>query len=161
MTRKQLLGGLILLLGVVGSCLFSLQVGARDIPFSTVLASFTAYQPADFSEVIIRTLRWPRLLAGVICGTSFAVAGALMQGITHNPMASPSILGINSGASFGLALAMILLPTATLNQTILFSFWAPPGLRASSCCWRPGWEARRPLCTWPSPVRPSAPCSPP
>lgn len=127
MTRKQLLGGMILLLGVVGSCLFSLQVGARDIPFSTVLASFTAYQPADFSEVIIRTLRWPRLLAGVICGTSFAVAGALMQGITHNPMASPSILGINSGASFGLALAMILLPTATLNQTILFSFLGAAG----------------------------------
>ena len=45
-----------------------------------------------------------------------------MQGITNNPMASPSILGINSGASFGMALAMILLPEATLNQTVGFSF---------------------------------------
>ena len=45
-----------------------------------------------------------------------------MQGITNNPMASPSILGINSGASFGMALAMILLPEATLNQAVGFSF---------------------------------------
>ncbi|MGM9517177.1 MAG: FecCD family ABC transporter permease [Acidaminococcus sp.] len=127
MSTKQLLGCLGLLLAVAGTCLLSLQVGARDIPFATVLASFAAYQPGDFSEVIIRTLRWPRLLAGVICGTSFAVAGALMQGITNNPMASPSILGINSGASFGLALAMILVPTATLNQTILFSFLGAAG----------------------------------
>lgn len=127
MSTKQLLGCLGLLLAVVCTCFLSLQVGARDISVATVLASFTCYQPGDYAEVIIRTLRWPRLLAGVICGTSFAVAGALMQGITNNPMASPSILGINSGASFGLALAMILMPSATLNQTILFSFLGAAG----------------------------------
>ncbi len=49
----------------------------------------------------IQTLRWPRLLAAFIVGISFAVSGALMQGVTNNPMASPSILGINAGASFG------------------------------------------------------------
>ena len=45
-----------------------------------------------------------------------------MQGITNNPMASPSILGVNAGASFGLAIAMIAFPMASLNMTILFSF---------------------------------------
>ena len=45
-----------------------------------------------------------------------------MQGLTNNPMASPSILGVNAGASFGLAIAMIAFPMASLNMTILFSF---------------------------------------
>ena len=58
------------------------------------------------------------LLAALVCGVSFAVAGALMQGVTNNPLASPSILGINAGASFGLALAMIFLPAASLQVTI-------------------------------------------
>lgn len=70
----------------------------------------------------IQTLRWPRLLAAFIVGISFAVSGALMQGVTNNPMASPSILGINAGASFGLAIAMISVPAASLNVSILFAF---------------------------------------
>ncbi len=70
----------------------------------------------------IQTLRWPRLLAAFIVGISFAVSGALMQGVTNNPMASPSILGINAGASFGLAIAMIIVPAASLNVSILFAF---------------------------------------
>lgn len=70
----------------------------------------------------IQTLRWPRLLAAFIVGISFAVSGALMQGVTNNPMASPYILGINAGASFGLAIAMIIVPTASLNVSILFAF---------------------------------------
>lgn len=119
---KQLFWGILLAGLVLGLGLFSLTVGARDIPLSTILASFSAYDGENFQELIIRTLRWPRLLAALLCGSSFAVSGALMQGITNNPMASPSILGINSGASFGMALAMILLPEATLNQTVGFSF---------------------------------------
>ena len=70
----------------------------------------------------IQTLRWPRLLAAFIVGISFAVSGALMQGVTNNPMASPSILGINAGGSFGLAIAMIIVPAASLNVSILFAF---------------------------------------
>lgn len=100
---------------------FSLLVGVREISPGTVLSSFMEYDPQDPSELVVQTLRLPRLLASVLCGVSFAAAGALMQGITHNPLASPSILGINAGAGFGLTIGMILLPLATLNQTILFA----------------------------------------
>jgi iron(3+)-hydroxamate import system permease protein FhuB len=62
-------------------------------------------------------------MAALIVGASLAVAGALMQGLTNNPMASPSILGINGGASLGLALAMLLVPQASFNTTIVFSFF--------------------------------------
>lgn len=122
MTHKKIWACLTLGLLFCLLCLFSLTVSVRDISLGTILQSFTHYDAANFQELIVRTLRLPRLLAAIICGISFAVAGALMQGITNNPMASPSILGINSGASFGLVIAMILLPTATLNESILFSF---------------------------------------
>ena len=92
------------------ACLASLYIGAQDVPLATIFHSFTAYEPENVQEMVVRTLRLPRLLAALLCGASFAVAGALMQGVTNNPMASPSILGINAGAGFGLAVFMILFP---------------------------------------------------
>ncbi len=93
------------------------------IPLGDVVHSFTSFDAANVPDLIVQTLRLPRLLAALVCGVSFAVAGALMQGVTNNPMASPSILGINAGASFGLSLAMIFLPLASLQATIFASFF--------------------------------------
>lgn len=106
-----------------GLSLFFLTVGVRMIPLGDVVHSFTSFDAANVPDLIVQTLRLPRLLAALVCGVSFAVAGALMQGVTNNPMASPSILGINAGASFGLSLAMIFLPLASLQATIFASFF--------------------------------------
>lgn len=114
--------GLIALLILVLSAFLSLYVGARDIPLDTILSFFRGHQIQTIDAIVIESLRWPRLLAALIVGASLAVSGALMQGVTNNPMASPSILGINGGASFGLAVAMILFPQASLNMTLIFSF---------------------------------------
>ena len=106
-----------------GLSLFFLTVGVRMIPMGDVVHSFTSFDATNVPDLIVQTLRLPRLLAALVCGVSFAVAGALMQGVTNNPMASPSILGINAGASFGLSIAMIFLPLASLQATILASFF--------------------------------------
>ena len=106
-----------------GLSLCFLTVGVRVIPLGDVVHSFTSFDALNVPDLIVQTLRLPRLLAALVCGVSFAVAGALMQGVTNNPMASPSILGINAGASFGLSLAMIFLPLASLQTTILCSFF--------------------------------------
>ena len=106
-----------------GLSLFFLTVGVRMIPLGDVVHSFTSFDALNVPDLIVQTLRLPRLLAALVCGVSFAVAGALMQGVTNNPMASPSILGINAGASFGLSLAMIFLPLASLQATIFASFF--------------------------------------
>lgn len=110
----------IVLLGILS--LRFLGVGPKDIGWDTIIQSFVNYNPENGQELIIRTLRFPRLLMDFVCGISFAVSGALMQGVTNNPMASPSIMGINAGAAFGLAIAMILIPTAGLNLMILCAF---------------------------------------
>lgn len=99
-----------------------LKVGAKDIDVLTMWHSLYQYDAQNTNEVILLSLRLPRLCIAVLCGVSFAVAGALMQGITNNPMASPSIMGVNAGAGLGLAIAMILVPNIGLNQSIFFSF---------------------------------------
>ena len=109
----------LLILGL-GSFVF-LSVGARSISLEMIWNSIWSGS-VNTDSIVINTIRIPRLLVAFICGIHFAVAGALMQGITNNPMASPSILGVNAGASFGLAIAMIAFPMASLNMTILFSF---------------------------------------
>lgn len=106
---------------VVMSSLY-LGIGTRAVPFESVWQSVVAYNSQDINQLIIHSVRLPRLGIAILCGLHFAVAGALMQGITNNPMASPSILGVNAGASFGLAIAMILFPAMNLSGTILFSF---------------------------------------
>ena len=114
----------VVLIAVLGAlALFSLTVGMRAIPLSGVLHALQSAGGQAPSDLVVWTLRLPRLLAALVCGVSFAVAGALMQGVTNNPLASPSILGINAGASFGLALAMIFLPAASLQVTIVSAFF--------------------------------------
>lgn len=120
--RQPWLLGMVLLLLLVVLAGISLSVGTRHIGWPAIWKSLVAYDPTQIEELLIRTLRLPRLLLAIACGLSFAVAGCLMQGVTNNPMASPSIMGINSGAALGLAIAMIAVPEASLNVTILFAF---------------------------------------
>lgn len=67
----------------------------------------------------------PRTYAGLLIGASLAVSGVLMQGLTRNPLASPSILGINAGAACFMALASIGVPFfSQLNPIINAVFGA-------------------------------------
>lgn len=112
----------VLLMLITIFCFVFMYIGAENINFATIFKSFVNYDPENIQELLIQTLRWPRLITALVCGVSFAIAGALIQGITNNPMGSPSILGINSGAAFGLSIAMIIFPAADMNVTVLFSF---------------------------------------
>ena len=59
--------------------------------------------PVD--EVVVLSLRLPRIAAALLAGGALAVAGVGFQGLTRNPLAEPSVLGVSSGAAFGVALA--------------------------------------------------------
>ncbi|WP_273419534.1 FecCD family ABC transporter permease [Veillonella caviae] len=110
----------LIVLGV--AALASLYIGVRYISVHEIMYSIINYNPSNVNEMVVQSLRVPRMLAAIIVGVSFAISGALMQGVTNNPMASPSVLGITSGASFGLAIGMILFPQLSLNGSIIFSF---------------------------------------
>lgn len=64
--------------------------------------------PAETNEIVVWTLRLPRVLMGVLAGIGLAVAGTAMQGILRNPLASPFTIGISAGAGFGAAVAILL-----------------------------------------------------
>lgn len=90
--------GLIFGLAILLICfIYSVRLGAIEIPLAQILTSFTAFDGSD-SHLIVRTIRLPRSLIAIVVGSSLAVAGALMQGLTRNPLADPGILGIESGA---------------------------------------------------------------
>ncbi|OMP66249.1 FecCD family ABC transporter permease [Domibacillus epiphyticus] len=100
----------------------SICLGAADISLSTVKDSLFAFNTADTNHQIIREVRIPRAIAGALIGAYLAMAGTIMQGMTRNPLGDPSIMGITSGAAFGIAIAFVWLQEATSLQLMMVSF---------------------------------------
>lgn len=100
----------------------SIVTGVANISFSTVWNSVFAYDSNNEHHVIIQSLRMPRALAGALVGAAFAVSGAIMQGMTRNPIADTGLLGINAGAGFVLVLVFAFIPSMPFEYIILFSF---------------------------------------
>ncbi len=83
-----------------------ISVGAKTVPFGEVVRALFAFDPETFDHVIVRDLRMPRAILAVVVGASLSVAGALMQGVTRNPLAEPGLLGLLAGASLAVVLAV-------------------------------------------------------
>lgn len=114
--------GLPILTGVLLLCLMaSVAFGAADIEPATVWAALTNFDGST-EHLIIRTLRVPRAMIAMLVGAALAVAGALMQGLTRNPLADPGILGISAGATFAVVLAVTFLSASTLSAYSWFAF---------------------------------------
>ena len=96
-------GLVILTLGV----LLSISLGANDMSFTTTIQSLFSSN-VDINTNIVKDIRLPRVIAAVLVGGFLAVSGAIMQGITRNPIADPSVMGITQGATFTIAIALVL-----------------------------------------------------
>ncbi|AEI45521.1 iron ABC transporter permease [Paenibacillus mucilaginosus] len=110
------------LLGLILSLFFAVSFGAKELTNASVWQAVTAYDPALPAHQIIRELRLPRVLGAALLGAAFAVAGALMQGVTRNPLADPGILGINSGAMLAVALSFAFFPNLPYAGMIALAF---------------------------------------
>ena len=103
-----LLLGIVLLAGVAAT-LGSANISVRDVYLAILARFFPAHFQSDwFSDTIVWGLRLHRIMLSIVAGMGLAIAGAVMQGILKNPLASPFTLGISSAASFGAALAIVL-----------------------------------------------------
>lgn len=100
----------------------SLRCGALEIGNATAWKAIFSYDPSDIQQTIVRELRLQRTIIGVIAGMCLAVSGVLIQGVTRNPLGSPGILGINSGAAFAIVTAIFLIGLDTPAQYIWFAF---------------------------------------
>lgn len=111
----------VLLLLLLLAMLTSVAFGAAQISAGDVWRALFAFDGST-SHLIIRTLRVPRALIAALVGAALAVAGAVMQGLTRNPMADPGILGINAGAALGVVGAVFFLRITSLPYYALFAF---------------------------------------
>lgn len=110
---------LVLLLVIV---VVSLAVGAKQIPVGSVIDSFTSYDPTNTDHLVVRELRLPRTIVGLMVGAALGVAGALMQAVTRNPLADPGILGVNAGASFAVVIGIWAFGVGSVLGLVWFAF---------------------------------------
>jgi iron complex transport system permease protein len=119
---SRTLGLWLLLALTVAVCALSIAVGTRSIGLGTVWhALLDGSTPGD-ETVIVRQLRVPRTLLGLLAGLSLGIAGALMQGHTRNPLGDPGLLGVTAGASFAVVLSIWLFGVSTTSGYIWSAF---------------------------------------
>jgi len=98
----------VLILALFATVVLALCIGAVGISAGEILNILFGGDASWSHKTIILNIRLPRVLLGGLVGTSLAIAGAAMQGLFRNPMASPYVLGISSGAAFGASLSIVL-----------------------------------------------------
>ncbi|UPR53137.1 iron ABC transporter permease [Vibrio cyclitrophicus] len=101
--------------------LWHISVGAKPLPISTVIDALFFPKEDMFDHIIVRELRMPRALFAVSVGAALSVSGAIMQGITRNPLAEPSILGLMAGATFSVVIGIGWLELAGTVYVPLFA----------------------------------------
>lgn len=121
---------LTLFLGGIGAlalcAALSLALGTRSVSLSTVLDALSG--TAEGRDALVVTgLRLPRTVIGLAVGATLGVAGALAQGITRNPLASPTTLGINAGAGFAVVVAIFALKLNDPVEYVWFAFAGAAG----------------------------------
>ena len=102
-------------------CIFSsLAFGSKNIDLKIVIDTLRNLSNNSFEAIVIKE-RIPRTIFSLLAGASLGIAGTLMQSITRNPIADPSILGINTGASLFVVLGIAFLGITTYKEYIILA----------------------------------------
>ncbi|MCU1387033.1 MAG: transport system permease protein [Ilumatobacteraceae bacterium] len=121
--RAALVAGLFVAAGVLSViALLSIAYGSKSIPLGRVITSFTHYDQTSNDHLIIRTLRLPRTVVGVLAGTCLALSGAIMQGLTRNPLADPGLLGVDAGAALFVVIGISVFHVGGVRGYVWFAF---------------------------------------
>jgi iron complex transport system permease protein len=99
----------------------SIVYGYTDTSWKTAIETFTNYNASN-EHIVIQSIRLPRALIAASVGASLAIAGALMQTLTKNPLASPGIFGINAGAGFAVVIAVSLFSIVSIEAFTWLAF---------------------------------------
>jgi iron complex transport system permease protein len=103
-------------------CFFSITMGSREITLATIWQALTDFDPSSASETVVREMRVPRTLLGLAAGAALGLSGAILQGVTRNPLADPGIMGINAGAAAAIVLGVMVLGAQQLSTYIWLAF---------------------------------------
>lgn len=100
--RSGWLGAVVFLLVIL--CVLSVSLGTREVPWSDIVAALRGHMDTVGQAAV--AMRIPRTLLALLAGAALGLAGAIMQGITRNPLADPGILGVNMGASLAVVIGV-------------------------------------------------------
>ncbi len=101
---------LVFAIATVSLALLGLAVGSVHVPLGEVWTALFHRDPQNTFTTIIRQVRLPEVITAATAGAGLAASGLIMQTLFRNPLAGPSVLGISSGASLGVALVMLAQP---------------------------------------------------
>lgn len=113
-SRQSRLAWLSVVLAILAcACLLSVSLGTRDVGWTDILAGVAGTTDTIAQAVV--AVRVPRTVLAVLAGAALGLAGAVMQGITRNPLADPGILGVNAGAAMAVVIGIAWFGMETLN----------------------------------------------
>ena len=135
--RRPLIAAGLAVMALVVIGYLSLMFGAVNLSPGDALSGLVSTSDA-FARNVVWQIRYPRVLDGMIVGAGFAVAGALLQGVTRNPLADPTIFGVTAAA--GLASAIAIVADRTIPQWGLAMACCAGGLVGSSLLFVIAWR---------------------
>jgi iron complex transport system permease protein len=121
-TALRVVGLLAGMAGVVIVGLISLRYGSIGITTRQAWDAIISYDSGSYEQTVVRSLRLPRTAIAIVVGCGLGVAGAVMQGVTRNPMADPFILGVSGGAGLGVTTAVYFGQLSAPSAFIWFAF---------------------------------------
>ena len=139
--RRNVIGFAALIIGTLGLALLGVAVGSISIPFAATLdvlgAVFTGSADAAAGDeavwtTVVRQIRIPRTLTALLAGAALGIAGLQMQTLFRNPLADPFVLGVSSGASFGVAAVVLVAGTGVTVFTAGLGWLGELGLAGAA-----------------------------
>ncbi len=107
---------------IIGTMFCSILLGAKAIPVDVIWEAIFQFDEKNVDHQIIRFSRIPRALGALLIGCFLAISGSIMQGMTRNYLASPSIMGVSDGSILMITCCMIFFPNQSNITMVLFSF---------------------------------------
>ena len=92
---------------LIALILFAVRIGASNLSYVDII-HYIFHPDSSWSSTVVWDIRLPHILAAIVAGAGLGVAGAVMQSVLKNPMASPFTLGVSNSAAFGAALAIMI-----------------------------------------------------
>ncbi|HYJ70168.1 MAG TPA: iron ABC transporter permease [Nocardioidaceae bacterium] len=127
--RTRILGLVAAVVVLAFAVVLSIVLGSKSLAIHTVFDAMFHFDRNDIDHTVVRELRVPRTLIGLGVGVALGLAGAVMQGVSRNPLADPGILGVNAGAALFVLVAVHFFSVTTL---LGYVWWAFAGAAVSA-----------------------------
>ena len=118
----------VLCIALAGLAVGDLLMGSTHVPLEEVWAALVGTSTNDSFVTIVLHMRLPKIIAAIVAGMALSASGLQMQTLFRNPLAGPYVLGINSGASLGVALFTLAAPMLGIATSSWFRMFGITGM---------------------------------